>query len=256
MTPSLCQEICTTGDNEAKHYTYFSLFNSTWCECSTTLLPTYELDRYDPDECNFPCSGDKCLYCGGKADYVVGQGKEKWWFQRKTHATKKDVYAAPAEQRRVGMEKFAGGWGFSTCWHNDEDPRASDMMDGDYMMDPDMTVASCASFCNGLNEGRERERVEAKKEKKKGKKGKKIEDYHFMGLKGGDTCLCSERFIDKGRYSGDYPEGKCNTQCQGDEWAFCGGDEAIQLYEKCNGDTTECHDYWDVTWKRKLRGWF
>jgi len=108
------------------------------------------------------------------------------------------------------------GWAYLGCASDVVSQRSLTGYTNIYMTDQEtMTVYKCAATCGSYN-------------------------YKYAGLEYGGQCFCGNSFPSS-RMPSSTILGSCNMVCRGDSSQWCGGPNAINLYQSCTGSS--CRNY-------------
>ncbi|RYP29171.1 hypothetical protein DL767_006864 [Monosporascus sp. MG133] len=168
MTLEMCASKC-----DAFHY--WGAEYGRECYCGNTLDPLST--PASEEDCNMVCAGDRYEYCG------AGHRLELYY----TNTTN-----GPSHPPVVGNYSWSG------CHSEPAGVRA---LAGKSYADDDMTLDSCASFCDG---------------------------FALFGTEYGRECYCGD-VLSEGSEERD--AGECRTVCAGNNKQLCGAGDRLSLYE-------------------------
>ncbi|RYP09040.1 hypothetical protein DL764_001536 [Monosporascus ibericus] len=167
MTLEMCASMC-----DAFHY--WGAEYGRECYCGNTLDPLST--PASEEDCNMVCAGDRYEYCGG------GHRLELYY---------SNTTNGPSHPPVVGNYSWSG------CYSEPAGVRA---LAGKSYADDDMTLDSCASFCDG---------------------------FALFGTEYGRECYCSD-VLSEGSEEKD--AGECRMVCAGNNKQLCGAGDRLSLY--------------------------
>ena len=165
MTLTTCAALCAD-------YHYFGLEDGDQCFCGMDLDPTTKTTE---SECQLKCAGDKSLVCGGTLRLTVYK--------------KAEPPAPPSNPATVGA------FSYQSCWTDSVGVRS---LNGKSEMQADLTVETCAAFCDG---------------------------YAYFGLEYSTECYCGDELAGEAAAEAD-----CGMLCGGSASEWCGGPNRLNLY--------------------------
>jgi hypothetical protein len=131
-------------------------------------------------DCSMECSGNGSEICGD--------------------ANRLNVYSNPALADSTGKSLGqVGNFQYQSCWTDDVDARS---LTGDTYRGDDMTVESCAAFCEG---------------------------FAYFGVEYARECYCGNELTGQAA-----PEADCSELCIGNVTEWCGGPDRLNLYTTAN----------------------
>jgi WSC domain len=167
MTLAECANFCSS-------YLYFGLEYTTQCFCGTSISSS-SAEAAETD-CNMPCGGDITETCGGSSILSVYTN---------------DKYVIPGGATISGYQYLG-------CYNDTATARS---LPGTYTYSSNMTVGSCATFCNGAI---------------------------YFGVEYYNECYCGENLAAD---STKQPVTDCSYPCSGNSSEFCGGSNRLDLYQ-------------------------
>ncbi|EGS17224.1 uncharacterized protein CTHT_0065420 [Thermochaetoides thermophila DSM 1495] len=179
MTLELCASLCSG-------FIYFGTEYGRECYCGNSL--NAGSTEAPLSECNMVCAGDQFEYCGAgnRLDlYVLANAP--------TVTANPTTTAAPSHQPTASPFAFVGCWTEGTTGRTLSDKTFAS---------GDMTVESCAAFCDG---------------------------YKYFGVEYSSECYCGNTINPT---SSEAPSlNDCNMLCSGNPSQYCGGPSRLDLYE-------------------------
>lgn len=176
-------------------------------------------------DCNMPCNDNSTEYCGGPSRlnvYQMGDVSEPSTTttsistpapgnQTSSTTTPTPTSSSSAEPTPTGPTRkqvVSKNWHYQGCWTEADNGRA--LPDKTYA-DDDMTLESCAKFCDGLA---------------------------YFGVEYGRECYCGETLATS---STKAKQEDCSFLCPGDQSEYCGAGVRLDLYkfQASNGTKTE-----------------
>ncbi|CAD0022500.1 unnamed protein product, partial [Aureobasidium pullulans] len=177
-SPSNTIEKCTTACANAG-YTIAGMEYGSQCWCDNQLGP------YTQKALDLGCS----QACPGNASETCGQSNRLSVYSNGVPTSR----AAPSNPEVVGNYYFSGCHNESTSGHALSGPSYSD--------GKNMTLESCAAFCNG---------------------------YKYFGIEYAAECYCGSYF---GAGSAIVSDNTCSMLCTGNSLELCGGPGALSVYQ-------------------------
>ncbi|KAK4117256.1 WSC-domain-containing protein [Canariomyces notabilis] len=165
MTLEACAAACDG-------YSYFGVEYGSQCYCGTDLRPTAQ--QVSQAECATRCGGDKSNVCGDadRLNVFISQSGKK----------------TPVNLGIIGFS-------YKSCWTDDGSARS---LTGDVLRNNNMTVESCAAFCQG---------------------------YNYFGVEYASECYCGNELGGAAAHEED-----CSQICSGNHGQWCGGSGRLNLY--------------------------
>lgn len=165
LTVEKCARFCS-------NYEFFGVEYSSQCYCGNELT----VEEAPQQECRQRCGGNLSQACGD--------------------SKRLNVYGSSVDKEQPGNPSDLCGYTYKSCWTDHRDSRA---LRTDVMRGSDMTVETCAEFCEG---------------------------YIYFGLENGGECFCGES-LEGGQVA---PEKDCSKVCEGDASELCGAADRLSLY--------------------------
>lgn len=197
LTPRRCAIICSG-------YRYFALESSNECYCGNTVarasitMPDYF--------CTSVCSGNEQSVCGGQnvlglyeANKFASIGSSATLLISSNSTTNSSYTTLSKPPTLLGSPAVVSvpGWKYRGCWSDNPLDRTLIAKRWKGYVTPE----NCAHICKG---------------------------FRFFGLEYSNECYCGNTISHE---SQQVPENVCSRICMGNFQAFCGGSNALTMYE-------------------------
>lgn len=166
MTLEKCASACTS-------YTFFGVEFGTQCYCGVNLEESAV--EVPQAECAMRCGGDYNNVCGD--------------------ADRLNVFASTDCKEDPVNLSIVAGFTYQSCWTDDAAARS---LTGNEYRSDDMTVESCAAFCQG---------------------------FKYFGVEYSRECYCGNELGGEAA-----PDAQCSEICAGDSSQWCGAAGRLNLY--------------------------
>ncbi|KAK4213647.1 WSC domain-containing protein [Rhypophila decipiens] len=167
--PDLTLEKCAAFCSE---YEFFGVEYSSQCYCGNDLTAQVRPE----EECRQRCGGNRNQACGD--------------------SKRLNIYASKEPRDKPGNPSDVCGYSYKYCYTDHRDARA---LRADVKRGNDMTVETCAAYCDG---------------------------YLYFGLENGGECYCGD-VLEAGQVA---PEKDCSRACEGDSKQLCGAPDRLSIY--------------------------